>query len=254
MTKLKLNVGRKPEPPRIILFGPNAIGKSTYLSKAKNHVILDFENGLSQIDCTRTDVIKDWMTLITTLGLLASEPKDMDWLGIDSLEWLEHLIHQQVVDEEDSNKVKSIADIGYGKGYAAAAVKWQYILQALEYIRRTRNCGIVCVAHAEPYRIEPPDMDSYDQYQPALHKSARALLTEWCDELFYVGYKVHLRKEDMGYNKERALAIGSGERYIRTQETPAIMAKSRLTLPAEIPFEWEYFVEQLTETNKKGTK
>ena len=84
--------------------------------------------------------------------------------------------------------------------------------------------------------------ESYDRYQPALHETASALLQEWCDEVLFASYRVYTRKEDQGYGKERTLAGGSGERFIRTQETPAALAKNRLAMPPEIEFTWASYV------------
>ena len=45
-----------------------------------------------------------------------------------------------------------------------------------------------------------------------------------------------IRKEDQGFNKTRNIAIDGGERYLRTTETAAVLAKNRLSMPPEIPF------------------
>jgi len=246
--KLKLNSGKTPQPRRCILYGPNAIGKSTWPAKAKNCVYLDFEGGLGDIDCVHTDQIKDWATLDTTLQLLANEPKQLDWVVLDSLEWLEYLIHAHVA--ESAGKA-SISDIGFGKGFQAAVTKWRYVIRALEYLRKTRECGIVCLAHSAANRIEPPDGAGYDQYQPTLHKLANSLWMEWCDELFFVNYRYSLVTDESGFN-ERHLAIGEGVRFIRTVESPAVLAKSRLSLPAEIPFDWDYYMKAIAADRTKG--
>jgi hypothetical protein len=235
--KLKLNTGPRVQPRRVVIYGVHGVGKSSLAAQAPNHVFLDFEDGLNDIDCVSTERIRDWPTIDTTLQLLVHEPEVLQWVVIDTLDWMEQIIHQQVSDDAG----KPFADIGYGKGYVAALAKWQYVIRGLEYLRRVRGCGIIALAHADIKRFDSPEMDSYDRYQPAMHASANNLWMEWCDELFFAGYKVHVRKEDQGFDKERAIAFGAGERFIRTKESPAVLAKSRLTLPDEIPFAWSAY-------------
>jgi hypothetical protein len=114
-------------------------------------------------------------------------------------------------------------------------------MSKLEMIRADRKMSVVLLAHANVKRFESPDQDSYDRYQPALHDSASAMWQEYCDEVFFASYRVFVRKEDQGFNKERTIAVDGNERYVRTQETAAVLAKNRLGMPAEIPFTWEAY-------------
>ena len=82
---------------------------------------------------------------------------------------------------------------------------------------------------------------TYDRKQPAQHETATATLQEWCDEVFFASYRVHTRKQDEGFGKERVIAGGSGERIIRCTETPAALAKNRLALPDTIEFSWQAY-------------
>jgi hypothetical protein len=61
---------------------------------------------------------------------------------------------------------------------------------------------------------------------------------EWSDEVLFASYRVFVRKEDQGFNKERTIAVDGNERYVRTQESAAVLAKNRLSMPAEIEFNW----------------
>jgi hypothetical protein len=70
------------------------------------------------------------------------------------------------------------------------------------------------------------------------------MLQEWCDEVLFASYRVFVRKEDLGFNKERGIAVGNSERYLRTQESAACLAKNRLEgMPAEIGFSWAEYAK-----------
>ena len=58
---------------------------------------------------------------------------------IDTLDWLEKLIWTAVA--EEANK-KNIEDIGFGKGYVAAAEEWRNLLSGLEVLRADKGMGM----------------------------------------------------------------------------------------------------------------
>jgi hypothetical protein len=66
---------------------------------------------------------------------------------------------------------------------------------------------VILLAHAQVKRFQSPDQDSYDRFQPALHDSAAAMWQEWSDEVLFASYRVFVRKEDQGFNKERTIAV-----------------------------------------------
>jgi len=246
---LKLNKGKKAKPRRVLLYGPHGVGKSTWAANAPNHIILNFEDGLNDIDCTSTDRIKSYNELRTILMEIPTMQETVNWLVFDTLDWLETLVHD--VAKGDHN---SIADVPYGNGYKKAVAIWQTLISDLDHIIVSKNCGIIALAHADVKRHDPPGGDSYDRYQPALHPLASLLWQEWCDEVFHLNYRVYTKEEDVGFDKKRTIAFGESERYIRTQECPGILAKSRLSLPSEIACDWEVYEQAIRDAYKPTTQ
>jgi len=240
---MKITKGKKKIARRTMLYGVHGVGKSTWASKAPDVLFLNIEDGLNDIDCSRSDLIKDFDRVMDALRWLAEEKHNFRFVAIDSVDWLEKLIHKAVAGAAEK---KSIADIGYGAGYKQALSYWDRVTFALDWLRTERGIGVILLAHADIKRFESPEQDSYDRYQPALHPLASSLIQEWCDEVMFASYRVFTRKEDQGFNKERTVAIGDGERYVRTQETAAVQAKSRLEMPKEIPFDWASYEEYFT--------
>jgi hypothetical protein len=110
-------------------------------------------------------------------------------------------------------------------------------------MRRTQGVGVILLAHTAIRKHQDPTADSYDRYQPALHETASALIQEWCDEVLFASYRVYTRKEDQGFSRERTIASGASERYLRCVETPAALAKNRLNMPGEIEFSWAAYAQ-----------
>lgn len=232
---MKIFTGKVKAPRKCMLYGTHGIGKSTWAAEAPGVVFLNLEDGLNNIDCSRSDHITSLEGVLEFLNWLIAAEHQFYTLAIDSMDWLESIIHAVVA--EKANKAH-IADIGYGAGYKQALGIWDRIMMLLEMLRAERRMGIVLLAHASVKRFESPDQDSYDRYQPALHDSASAMWQEWSDEVLFASYRVYIRKEDLGFDKERAIPVDGNERFLRTQESPAVLAKNRLHMPPEIEFSW----------------
>ena len=68
MTTLdKVAHGRTAKPPRILLYGVEGIGKSTFGSQAPNPVFVQTEDGLDAIDCARFPLATTYDDVIESL-------------------------------------------------------------------------------------------------------------------------------------------------------------------------------------------
>ena len=233
---MKILTGKQKAPRKCLLYGTHGIGKSTWAAGAPGCIMLNLEDGLNNIDCQRTEHLTTLEAVVEALDwLINNQEHEFFTVAIDSMDWLESLIHHEVA--KAANK-PTIADIGYAAGYKQAMAYWDRIMIRLEMLRSDRRMSVILLAHAQVKRLQSPDQDSYDRFQPALHDSAAAKWPEWSDEVLFASYRVFVRKEDQGFNKERTIAVDGNERYVRTQESAAVLAKNRLSMPAEIEFNW----------------
>ena len=235
---MKILKGKQSKPRRTLVYGVHGVGKSTFAAQADGCIFINLEDGLNDLECDKTPLLKTFDHVMEYLRWLSSADHGYKVVAIDTADWLETIIHKEVA---TAAKKDSIADIGYGAGYKQALAYWDRIVFALDWLRSEKEMGIILLAHTETKRFEDPEADSYDRYQPALHPLVGSMLQEWCDEVLFASYRVFTRKEDQGFNKTRTLAIGEGERYLRTQETAAVLAKNRLGMPPEIEFSWAVY-------------
>lgn len=227
------------KPPRILIYGPQKIGKSTFGSMADRPVFIQAEDGLDAIGADAFPLAKSYAEIMGNIEQLATEEHDYKTLVVDSVDWIEPLIWAQVCAEHN---VKSIEEVlkGYGKGYVQALNVWREYVDALNYLRDNKNMTIVQIAHAQIKRFENPETDAYDRYEVKLHKSAGSLLMEHSDIILFANYQIGIKKEDKPMQKDgRKRAIGTGDRVLYSEERPAFMAGNRYGLPAEIPFDRE---------------
>jgi hypothetical protein len=217
-------------PLKVVLYGVDGIGKTTFGATFPGAVLLPIEDGAHAIDVDAFPVATSYQAVIDTITALHGEHK-FGTLVVDSLDWLEPLVWEATC---AANEKPSIESFGYGKGYTEADKFWRMILGGFDSLRANKGMNVVLLAHSEVKTVTPPDSDTYDRYQMRLHKRAFGLWTEWADIVGFLTYKIILKKEEKGFGSDRSRAVGSGDRVIYTSERPAWDAKNRWSLPDEI--------------------
>lgn len=247
--------GKQPLPPRLILYGTEGIGKSTFASQAPAPVFVQTEDGLGQIDCDKFPLAVTLDDVMASLAALVDEQHDYQTVVIDSLDWLERLIFDELCRQYDVASIEKV-DGGYAKGYIHALTHWRKVLSLLNQLRVERGMVVLCIAHAKVEKFEDPESTSYDRYSPRLNKHACSLVCEWADAVLFATRKIRVQTEDTGFNRKRSVAFAlgkhGGERVIRTVGGPACVAKSRYALPEELPLSWPALVAALS--NNPQTK
>lgn len=239
--EMKIVTGKQARPRRILLYGQHGVGKSTWASEAPSPLFLNIEDGLGDIDCSKTEHLKSYGDVVAAISWTITNGQNYRTIVIDTVDWLERLIFSDVA--RDAGKT-TVADIGFGKGYVEAVRKWDFLLATLETARQNGK-GIILLGHSRVVRFENPETTAYDRYELDMHKSSNGLIQEWCDEVLFASFRVFTRTEDQGFGKERTLALGGKERYIRTNESAAAVAKNRLRLPDELPMSWVAYAQHL---------
>jgi hypothetical protein len=236
----KIIKGKTPMPRRVMLYGVEGVGKSTFGAMAPKPIFIQTEDGANDLGPDRFPLAQNMADVINNLGELYTADHDYETVAIDSVDWLERMIFEVVCRE---NNVRSIEKIDFGKGYKFALQHWSKILEGLTALRNHRGMGIVLIAHATTLQHQDPTQESYDRYAPAIHKTASAIIREWCDEVLFANWQTARRSEDLGFNSQRGIGIGTGNRVLYTQERPAWYAKNRLNMPPEIPLDYREFAK-----------
>jgi len=241
-----IQTGKEQKPPRIMIYGSEGVGKSTFGASAPGAIFVQTEDGLGEINCKKFPLAHRVAEVLSELTALRDEPHDFQTVVIDSADWLERLIFDEVCREYGVRSIEK-ADGGYGRGYTHALTHWRKVIALLQELRDKRNMMVILVAHAKVERFEDPENAAYDRYTPRLHKHAASLIAEWVDAVLFANKKFRVTKENAGFTGERAIAapIGAdgGERIIRTVGSPACIAKNRYGLPAELPLSWQAFID-----------
>jgi AAA domain len=111
--KSLITSGLVPRPQRITIYGPNGIGKGTLAKAFPSAVFIDAEDGTTHLEVVRIPV-NDTMQLFEAVRALGSESHEFKIVIIDTIDAVEKMLRHRVC---MTKSVKSIEDIGYGKGW-----------------------------------------------------------------------------------------------------------------------------------------
>ena len=230
------------EPPRIVIYGPHGIGKTTFGASAPGSVILPIEKGLAGIRAKKFPLAKYYGDVIAAINTLLTTEHDFQTLVVDSLDWLEPLVwdHTALMGSKED-----IEAFGYGKGYKKADEYWREFLGGLTALQE-KGMVVICIAHSQIKRFDAPDTDAYDRYQIKLHERAAGLVNEWADVIGFAHLETITVTKGEG-NAKSTKGQSSGARVLAVEERPAFQAKNRYSMPAEIPFPkigaWSVFAD-----------
>jgi hypothetical protein len=88
--------GRTPKAPRVMIYGYEGVGKSTWAASAPNPIFIQTEDGLDNIDTSKFPVAKTWSEVVEQMNALVTEKHDFQTLVVDSVSGLERLIYTEV--------------------------------------------------------------------------------------------------------------------------------------------------------------
>lgn len=223
----------KVRPPIFGIYGVPGIGKTTIAAGAPNPVIMFIEDGQGQLDVPSwsPEEMCDFDAVMAGIGSLYTDKHDRQTLIIDTIDWLEKHVQKETCKR---NGWANLETPGYGKGYLAADEVWREVLDGLKALRNDRDMMIILLSHFEIKRFNNPDTEPYDRYKIKLQARAEALITEACDIIGFLNYRISIQKADAGFNKKVARATGGGQRLLFLQERPSAHAKNRFGMPSEI--------------------
>ncbi len=225
----------RESPMRVVIFGADGVGKSTFCAAAPRPVFIPLESGLDNIDAMAVPSPSTWGEIVASVDALAEDDR-CGTIVIDPLDRAEELCWSLVCSEGDGKgKKKRIEDFGFQAGYKNAINHWRALLSSCE---RARSLGknILLIAHSHRKSVKNPSGEDYEQWQIKLHDKAAGLIREWVDVVGFAELDV-ATVDDGGRTKGQS----TGKRILRTQPSAGYQSKNRYSLPAKIPLEWSAF-------------
>lgn len=228
--------GKLKQPVLALCYGPDGVGKSSLGASMPAPIFLGTEKGTAFLDVARFPSIANFKQVLQALDELTTAKHEFQSLVVDSLDWLEPVVWEQVCID---NNWKHMEDPGFGKAYVLANRYWQDMMGRLTKLRESRGMNILLIAHSQvKLAKDPQNQTEYDRYQLKLNEKAAALWREYTDAVLFANFEV-FTKEQKGKTK----AFGDGARYLYTERRPGFDAKNRYGLPFQIPLDWDAFMD-----------
>lgn len=243
MSRLAAIQKNKPlKPVRVLIYGVEGVGKTTFGSKAPNPVFISPEGGTDELSQgVQMPNIATWNDVRDAVRELITAEHPYKTLVIDSADWVEKLAHVQIVGK--AGKSITQANGGYGAGYRESEIMHKGLIDDLSILREGRGMNIIVTAHYQVKTVKDPEAtQDYDAFEIKCHEMVSSLWREWVDCLLFARFKTYTK---IGDDKEKAIALTDGARVVYTQKKPAFQAKNRYGLPPEMPFTenfWNDFI------------
>ncbi|WP_199925704.1 ATP-binding protein [Paenibacillus bouchesdurhonensis] len=233
---------------KVVLYGPEGIGKSSLAAQFPNPVFIDTEGSTKQLDVQRLPKPSSWEMLKQQVAWVKQQGKSrFGSLVIDTVDWAEMLCVDSVCATHNKNGVE---DFGYGKGYIYVAEEIGRFLNLLSDIVEA-GIHVILTAHSQIVKFEQPDeMGAYDRYQLKLGAKTGSrtapLVKEWADIVLFINYKTFSVAVDDKGKKNKAQG---GARTMYTTHHPAWDAKNRHGLPDELPLDYSRIAHIFSQQN-----
>ena len=231
---MQITRGKRARAQKVVIYGPEGIGKSSFASQFPDPVFIDTEGSTDNMDVARLDKPTSWTMLVNEIAFIKANPTECKTLIVDTVDWAEQLAVAHVCSQHGK---QGIEDFGWGKGYTYVQEEMGRFLNVLSDLV-DMGINVVLTAHAQIKKFEQPDeMGSYDRYELKLGQKTGSktapLVKEWADMVLFANYKTLVMMTDNGKKKAQG-----GERVMYTNHRPAWDAKNRHGLPDEMPFNY----------------
>lgn len=236
MRFMNLIHGKQNTALKVVIYGPEGIGKSTLAARFPRPVFLDTEGSTKHMDVTRMEKPSSWTMLLEQVKYLRDHPKVCATLVLDTADWAEQLCTAELCARSQR---KGIEDFGYGKGYVYLAEDFGKLLHLLTEVV-DRGIHVVITAHAKMRKFEQPDeLGAYDRWELKLSKGVAPLVKEWADLVLFSNYKTTVVNVDGQGAAKGKNKVQGGKRVMYTSHHPCWDAKNRFGLPDELPLAFE---------------
>ncbi|MFZ9960211.1 MAG: ATP-binding protein [Candidatus Limnocylindrus sp.] len=239
---LQVRKTQPDRPKRILLYGVEGIGKTTWASQAPGALFLGAEEGYGMLEVDALPAPSGWRDVLATVRALGAEKHGYQTLVLDTVDWLEGLLFRSLCERAGVDSIEDVGG-GYGKGYTQAVEAWRELLAMLADLTARTGMTIVCLAHCHIKTMKNPEGPDFDRYQMKMNEKSAAVLREWADVMLFATYEdtVALAKAVRDPGKQahsRGKALDTGRRVMHTTRRAAFDAKNRHGLPPMLPMSW----------------
>lgn len=227
--------GKVMNPLKLIIYGDNGVGKTTFCAGARNPILWDLEGNSGHIEGVdkKTDLfcLEDCEEYLSDL---LNHNHDYKTLIIDSLDSLETLFAEKIT------RKHSASELGFGKSKDIWAKYIKEFIEKLNKLQRVKKMNILITANWKVKQVNNPMADGYDRHDLRINEAFRTGFCTWVQCILLAMKDVIIDNTNTGgFGKKKAKDIKRHVLY--TSGSPVYYGKNVFNLPEKLPLEWEEF-------------
>lgn len=231
--------GRKQSPHRVLIYGPEKVGKSSFALGAPDPLFVDTEQGTDELDVPNRVQVHTWDEFMALLDEIQQSPGLCKTLVVDSVTSAERMAGQQVCAKAGKTALNEFA---HGRGYTSVYAEWGRAMDLFQRIYTEQSINLVFVAHSTIATFKNPEGDDYDRYTIELSKGVKSPLMKWVTEILFANFEALI---DVDKDTKQAKGVGGKLRVLYTQHRDAYDAGNRHNLPERLELSWQSFADAL---------
>lgn len=220
----------------VFFYGEPKSGKTTIASKFPNALLLAFEKGYNALAGVMAQPINSWAEFIKVQRQLKDDKvkEKFSTIIIDTADIAYSYCEKYIC---ANNGVDTIADIGYGKGYALVGNEFDEKLRSIVQM----GYGIVLISHATDKVFKDESGQEYNKIVPTLDKRSNNIVARMADII--------------GYSRSVTDSEGNDKTLLFIRGTQRFEAGSRFKYtPDYIEFTYDNLVNCIAEAIDKQAK
>lgn len=232
--------GKIKVPFRLMLYGPEKAGKSTFAAGAPSPIWLGADSGTEHLNIKRLPSPETFRDVMEGLDEVATRGRSLGFetLVVDPIGWIEPMMVLDITGDAQVNLAKWGG--GHGAGYIALGDRYRMLINGTERVWKA-GLNVILIAHATVKMFNDPEGPGYERYELAVDKRGAGPLKQWVDAILFAKQEAFGKVDD----QKRAKAYGSAAHMLHTKWSPAYDAGNRYTLPETMPLSWDAFASAL---------
>jgi len=236
-------------PPRVIIYGPEKIGKTTFGADAEKPIMICTEEGADLLSVAKYDfgneriVAETWEEFLVALTEVESTEHDYETVVIDTWNYACARAAEHVCTKIFNNNWGKFHAYGGNQGFGATV---EAVRPALKILDKCRHKGmmVILLVHEGLINIKDPIQGDFNRYSGDIDKRLWALAAQWADIIGHASfeYTVVDNRDGTGATK-KGRALGTNTRTVRFSGTAAEAAGCRVgyELPESLPLSYKDF-------------
>lgn len=239
---MNITKGKTNKPPRIVIYGTEGIGKTTFASQSNKPILIPIEEGADNIEVDKMPLSDSKNKILDCLRWLYTQEHEYTTCIVDTWDTMEGMFIAEILSKDKANSLSQACG-GYGAGKGVLLGMTREIINALQFLRDKKGMTIIILAHSKSVSVNDPRYGAYDQFSLSCVPDIASQLIAWADVVGFANSRMRI-DADTGLAKE--IGANGGNRVLHVVGTPAFVAKNRYDMKSEVPLNWNEFNKEIT--------